>query len=242
MLKRLLFNYLNNHARTQLQSDWAQVSVISSVYDSPGKPNEELKALISPLAEAARTAELPLLQDRSVPKETFDWPGEHYKLLEGIIKVLGVKNVVEVGTFTGLSALAMLGALPAPGSLTTFDIVPWDQIPGTFLRPTDFSPGHFAQQVSDLSEEKTFESFSDLFKAADLVFIDGPKNGTVERAIIKALGTVKRPDPFYVLFDDTRIWKMLPIWRGINHPKLDLTSLGHFTGTGIAHWRKSPAA
>jgi caffeoyl-CoA O-methyltransferase len=38
-----------------------------------------------------------------------------------IIKVSNIKNVLEVGTFTGLSALSMALALPADGKLTTLD-------------------------------------------------------------------------------------------------------------------------
>jgi hypothetical protein len=39
-----------------------------------------------------------------------------------------------------------------------------------------------------------------------------------------------------LVFDDIRIWNMLRIWREIVRPKLDLTSFGHWTGTGIVDW------
>lgn len=39
-----------------------------------------------------------------------------------LIKSLNVKNIVEFGTFTGYSALAMAEALPEDGTVTTFDI------------------------------------------------------------------------------------------------------------------------
>jgi hypothetical protein len=29
---------------------------------------------------------------------------------------------------------------------------------------------------------------------------------------------------------------MIGIWRGIRHPKLDLTSFGHWSGTGLVEW------
>jgi caffeoyl-CoA O-methyltransferase len=41
------------------------------------------------------------------------------KLLQMLIKISNAKRVVEVGTFTGFSALAMAGALPEDGILTT---------------------------------------------------------------------------------------------------------------------------
>lgn len=33
--------------------------------------------------------------------------------------------------------------------------------------------------------------------------------------------------------DDIRVWTMLKTWREISYPKLDLTSFGHWSGTGI---------
>jgi len=39
-----------------------------------------------------------------------------------------------------------------------------------------------------------------------------------------------------VLFDDIRLWNMLDIWRSIDFPKLDLTSFGHWSGTGVVQW------
>lgn len=38
------------------------------------------------------------------------------------------------------------------------------------------------------------------------------------------------------LFDDIRVWNMLAIWRGIRRPKLDLTSFGHWSGTGLVDY------
>ncbi len=38
------------------------------------------------------------------------------------------------------------------------------------------------------------------------------------------------------MFDDIRVWNMLEIWRGIRRPKLDLTSFGHWSGTGLVDY------
>jgi len=43
-----------------------------------------------------------------------------------------------------------------------------------------------------------------------------------------------------VVFDDIRQWNMLKIWRDITRPKIDLTSFGHWTGTGIIDWNGQP--
>ena len=38
------------------------------------------------------------------------------------------------------------------------------------------------------------------------------------------------------LFDDIKELNMLGTWRAITRPKLDITSFGHWTGTGLVHW------
>ena len=39
-----------------------------------------------------------------------------------------------------------------------------------------------------------------------------------------------------VMFDDIRMWNMIKIWRDIKRSKMDLTSFGHWSGTGMVHW------
>jgi hypothetical protein len=36
-----------------------------------------------------------------------------------------------------------------------------------------------------------------------------------------------------VVFDDIRVLPMLQLWRDLPFPKLDATSLGHWSGTGL---------
>jgi hypothetical protein len=38
------------------------------------------------------------------------------------------------------------------------------------------------------------------------------------------------------MFDDIRFWNMLRIWRNVAAPKLDITSFGHWSGTGLVDW------
>ena len=37
----------------------------------------------------------------------------------------------------------------------------------------------------------------------------------------------------YIVLDDIRVWTMIKTWREITLPKLDITSFGHWSGTGI---------
>ena len=81
------------------------------------------------------------------------------------------KKVIEVGTHIGLGVLA----LSSPGvSVTTYDIVPWDDFPDTALRSQDFNNG-LEQRIGDLSDRKYFKSQAETLAEAGILFIDGPR-------------------------------------------------------------------
>src|SRR4051794_40438050 len=44
--------------------------------------------------------------------------------LRSLVAISGARRVLEIGTFTGYSAMAMASALPADGQLTTLDVSP----------------------------------------------------------------------------------------------------------------------
>src|SRR5205823_1668708 len=96
------------------------------------------------------------------------WPGEHYRLLPAACRVVGAGRVVEVGTWRGESALALLDA-ECVTHLDTFDVVPWESVPGTVLRSADFGP-RLTQHLADVVEE--WGVHRDRFAVADVVFVD----------------------------------------------------------------------
>ena len=164
------------------------------------------------------------------------WPGEHYKLLAGLVGALGARRVVEIGSFTGMSAVALLEALPPDGQLTTFDIKPWRAFPETWLTEDDFASGRLVQEIADIAAPGAIAGFREAFEAADFVFIDGPKDGVTEPKFLAALASLELPRDPIVMFDDIRVLNMVPIWRALDRPKLDLTSFGHWSGTGLIDW------
>jgi predicted O-methyltransferase YrrM len=170
------------------------------------------------------------------------FPGEHYRLLASIVKILQPELAVEVGTFTGLSALAMLTTLPRHGRLITYDLIPWNQINESALRPSDFADDRLEQRIGDLTERSFFEGNREVLSAATLFFLDGPKDGRFEPDLTKLLRSLARDRRALLVFDDIRIWKMLSFWRGLQMPKLDLTSFGHWEGTGLAYLPARPGS
>jgi predicted O-methyltransferase YrrM len=161
------------------------------------------------------------------------WPGEHYRLLAGLVSVMQPATVVEIGTASGLSALALLETLPSGGRVVTFDLVPWREEPDNVLTEDDFADGRLVQFTDDLSHAEGAAKHRRLLEEAELIFIDAAKDGEQERRFLDVFEQVAWRRPPIVVFDDVRQWKMLAIWREVRRPKLDLTSFGHWTGTGL---------
>ena len=113
------------------------------------------------------------------------WPGQHYRMLVGLAEVWQARSVVEVGTYAGTSALTFLEAAPVE-RVTTFDLVPWPEFPFTLLTESDFT-GQLEQRLGNLADPATFEANAELFRDADLVFVDGPKDGEFEHQFISRL-------------------------------------------------------
>jgi caffeoyl-CoA O-methyltransferase len=99
---------------------------------------------------------------------------EQSAFLTLLTRLLGVRRAVEVGTFTGISSLAIARGLPADGTLTCFDISDeftsvarryWDRA-GVADR-VDLRIGPAAERLRELPVEPHL----------DLAFIDADKTG-----------------------------------------------------------------
>ena len=196
-----LMKYLGKNAEGHLKS------YAASAHDELFSPS---KKLIDLSLEAARCANYEIdirPVARLFPEETEKpmntWPGEHYRLLAAIVKVIQPKLVIEIGTATGASCLCMKKYLPQGSKIVTFDIVPWKDYPGTGLKGTDFDR-QLEQKVTDLTQKERSTQYYDLFKRADLIFIDAAKDGRMEQYFCDFLDTVKFDNTPIVIFDDTQ--------------------------------------
>jgi predicted O-methyltransferase YrrM len=211
-----------------VKASHGEYSMILSAHDEPSGPNPELLLIGLKAVEAASKTDLSFLDNELASV----WPGEHYKLLAGFIQVLKPAVVIEIGTATGLSALAMLPFFN--GNLITFDIKDWKSYPNTALKETDFE--RMEQVVGDLSDPLFFEKHRSTIQEAGFIFIDATHDGELEKKLLDLLSTVSFLNPPIILFDDIRVWTMLKMWREITFPKMDLTSFGHWSGTGIVYY------
>lgn len=238
MVRRLRLALVRRLMPPPVRARHLEYSLLCSADDDPVRPSARLLDLALEAVRHARSVSLDDV-DARVPATTFFpnvWPGEHYKLLAGLVLALRPARVVEIGTAAGTSALTLRKYLPPEGVLHTFDILPWPDYPATYLRPDDFADGRLVQHVADLTERAVFDRHRPLLAESDLIFVDAAKDGVMEQVLIDHFGTVAFNRPPIVVFDDIRLWNMLRIWRALPYPKLDLTSFGHWSGTGLVDW------
>lgn len=101
------------------------------------------------------------------------------RLLKMLVEMARPKNVLEVGTFSGYSALCLAEGLPENGHLYTFEINdeqedftrPWIEN-SPYADRISFLIGNAIERVPQLAEEKGIQF--------DMAFIDGDKRTYVE--------------------------------------------------------------
>lgn len=156
------------------------------------------------------------------------WPGEHYYLLHALTQLLAPSLVLDVGTYHGASALAMADHAD---ELITYDIVPLEQMPHG-IHDLLASHPHVSQEVGDLADPDFYATQVERITRADLILLDGPKDGVFEYEVVPRLLANMKPGSLLIL-DDIRFANMQDLWRSIDKPRLDIGSFAHSSGTGV---------
>jgi len=158
------------------------------------------------------------------------FPGEHYRLLNAIAKILKPKIIVEIGTYTGMGSIALRQNI-SDCTLYTFDIIPWHNFE-SHLTKNDFKK-NIIQVIADLSCDHEFHKHTKLLEKADIIFMDAPKDGFFEYKLLESLSKIKGKKKKLLIIDDIKFVNMIDLWRSIDSPKIDITSFGHWSGTGM---------
>jgi len=216
-------------------------SYLLSLDDETAIPSQNLVDLSLLAAHKASQIDLQSIAER-FPADTAKyinvWPGEHYRLLAALVDILKPAHVIEIGTATGASALCMKEYLPANGKITTYDIIPWNQYPGSGLVDTDFDQ-QLEQKIADLSDPAQSSAALPVLQQADLIFVDAAKDNVMEEKFCQLFDSIQFNKPPLIIFADIRLLSMLKIWRAIRHAKIDMTSFGHWSGTGLVEWNNA---
>ena len=147
---------------------------------------------------------------------------EHYALLSHLSWQLERgETVVDVGTFLGFSALALSHNQNA--HVVTYDLE--NKIPCT---SDSLTPLH--RHTIDFRVRNVLPDLSSLLQAP-LMFLDTNHDGTFEKDFVHELQRLEYKG--IVLCDDIFLNdQMNEFWESITLPKVDLTSVGHWSGTG----------
>ena len=89
------------------------------------------------------------------------------------------------------------------------------------------------QVIGDLSDDQFFESNLGILNNADLIFMDAPKDNVFEYKMAKQFKKLKNKNKKILIIDDILFVNMIDFWRKIKSPKVDASSFGHWSGTGI---------
>lgn len=212
-------------------------SALFSAEGQPGKPTQRLISLGLSAVQAAFSKDLGDVSSRIKAGTNYIdiYPGEHYKLLAAIVENLQPKVVIELGTHLGYSSLCMKKYLPADGTIYTFDIIPWYGFADTILTVKDLDK-NLVQFTDDLTRKEDVLKHQSLLEQADIIFMDALKDGKQEYLFLEHFSKIGFKKKCLFIFDDIRLWNMLDIWYNMDRPKLDLTSFGHWSGTGLVEW------
>jgi hypothetical protein len=140
---------------------------------------------------------------------------EHYKLLADLSFCFDNVNFLEIGTYKGLSALAL--AYNLSNRITSWDI-------GDFLSIFP-APENVEFKIGNVLKEENLNNF--LF-----IFLDTFHDGSFEDEFYKHLKEINYKG--VVMLDDIHLNEpMKKFWDSITEEKYDITSIGHWSGTGI---------
>ena len=87
--------------------------------------------------------------------------------------------------------------------------------------------------LGDLSQDSFFNENFHILNDADIIFLDAPKDDRFEYEIAKKLERLEEKKFRLLIVDDIQFINMIDFWNNIKSPKLDISSFGHFSGTGI---------
>lgn len=127
------------------------------------------------------------------------------RFLTALVAMLRPRSVLEIGTFTGYSALSMAEALPPGGRIVTCDI----SEEHAAIARKHIGAGPYADRI-EIRVGPAIDTIADLPGPFDLVFIDADKTGYL--AYYEA--TLPKLSPDGVIAVDNVLWSGRPLDSG----------------------------
>jgi len=208
-----------------------EITTIKQGYETK-PPSREILSFVANITSQYFSAKINLPSDQNSVWDIYNngYVNDHYRLLAIITKTIDPKQIVEIGTFRGASTKTFL--LNSSAKIITYDLISWLEFKPTYLEQDDFKQAQIVQKLENVLENK--EKFKKDLLSSQLLFIDGPKNFTFEKELFSYINEIKNEiKKLYIIVDDTKVSTMVDIWSGINIDKIDLSFIGHWSGTGL---------
>ena len=133
---------------------------------------------------------------------------------------------VEIGTLRGTGTACISHYSK---KTLTFDILPVSFFTGIDSFSVDKK---ITQILADIADDKEYSKYEEYLSEADFIFLDGPKDGKFEKKVIPKIIYSMKPSCI-LMIDDIGFNNMSELWHEINIDKLDFTSFGHWSGSGL---------
>lgn len=144
---------------------------------------------------------------------------EHYKLISYLSTQFNDSLLLDVGTYKGCSSLAL--SYNKSNEIISFDII-------HDLKRLSGYPENVSYIVDDILKD----SYSWMIIKSPFIVLDTFHDGTFEALFYSRLKSLEFKG--YLLLDDIYLNKeMIEFWNSIEEDKLDLSSVGHHSGTGL---------
>lgn len=149
----------------------------------------------------------------------YDMPAssEHYRLFTWLSNNFSYCEIVEIGVYKGFSGLAL--SSNSNNKVVGFDII---------NNINCILPSNYNLIIDD------YRNYTDVIKKAKIIFYDTVHDGILEKEFIEYIEKIDYSG--MIIFDDiylnqemSKFWKLMTC----TYPSLDLTRLGHATGTGV---------
>lgn len=142
----------------------------------------------------------------------------HYRLFSHISLKNDNITILEIGTFMGCSALAF--GINRTNTVYSFNI--YNQL----------DLNNVPENINFVIDDILKEEYVDLILKSKYIMLDTFHDGTFERMFLNHLNKIEYKG--FLLLDDIHLNdEMKLFWSEINLKKFDITSIGHYSGTGL---------
>lgn len=143
---------------------------------------------------------------------------EHYRLLSFVSSLFNNISIFDIGTHSGWSSFAL-------SSNQSNKIVSYD-IDNSMLNKEDFV------HIKNIEFNLGLAHLDNRLLSSDIILLDVAHDGIYEKTVLDFL--VEKNYKGLLLIDDIHLNpEMLEFWNSIEMEKIDISSFGHISGTGL---------